>query len=95
MLESDARIAAKAVADLVAAKLEQNAAEAAPREPRPHPFTRVRSAIADYQARVTEGTWPSHADKASVREIAKAAEAPADIVRHILRHPDCSIGGTK
>lgn len=90
LLETDAAIAARAVADLVAAKLAQDAAEAQ----RLTPFVRIRRAIADYQERVTGGAWPSYASKKAVREIATAANAPLDVTRHILRHPDSTLGGT-
>lgn len=94
LLETDAAIAARAVADLVAAKLAQDATGAASAQERPNAFIRVRVAIADYQERSAARLWPSYADKAAVRMIAQAADAPADIVRHILRHPDSTLGGT-
>ena len=92
MLDDDAAIAAQAVAGLVTAQMEMNRAEAAQQAQRSNPFERIRSAIADFQERVTEGAWPSYVNRAVVREIAKAADAPADIVRHILRYPDCILG---
>lgn len=93
LLDDDAAIAAKAVAELVAAQTEFLRAEKAKSEAqRPNAFVRIRAAIADYQGRETGGAWPNYASKAAVREIAKAANAPADLTRHILRHPDCSLG---
>lgn len=93
MIDSDATIAAKAVAELVASKLEMDKAEAEAK--RPNPFMRARAAIADFQERVTGGEWPSYANRAAVRQIAKAANAPADIVRFILRCPQSNLGRPK
>lgn len=79
-----AAVIAKAIGDYLAEAQRQA------QEPPRHPMQRARDAIAAHER--DTGTRPSWADRRAVAAIARAASAPRDVVRFLLRYPTCTLG---